>query len=88
VTKYSMRRFNSVSACGLLLALLASSAYAETNKTSNTPVFAAITVNGEEVADLATILMTSDGKVFIPKDLLAKLRLEITNPETLLVGDD
>jgi hypothetical protein len=56
-----MRRFNSVSACGLLLALLASSAYAETNKTSNTPVFAAITVNGEEVADLATILMTSDG---------------------------
>jgi outer membrane usher protein len=88
VTKYSMRRFNSVSACGLLLALLASSAYAETNKTSNTPVFAAITVNGEEVADLATILMTSDCKVFIPKDLLAKLRLEITNPETLLVGDD
>lgn len=84
-----MRSLNSGLACGLLLSVMMSSLHAQTSKPVTMPEVVAVTVNGEEVADFASVLRTNDGKIFIARQLLSAVRLNMPNAEVLHIdGND
>ncbi|MCG5077090.1 fimbria/pilus outer membrane usher protein [Paraburkholderia tagetis] len=65
--------------------MMMSSLHAQTNRPINTPEVIAVTINGEEVADFASVLRTNDGKIFLSENLLPKVRLNIVNAEIFTV---
>jgi outer membrane usher protein len=81
-----MRSLNSGLACGLLLSVMMSNLHAQTNRPVTSPEVVAVTVNGKEVADFASVLRTNDGKIFIARQLLSVVRLSMANAEVLHIG--
>jgi outer membrane usher protein len=65
--------------------MMMSSLHAQGNGAINTPEVVAVTLNGDEVADFASIFRTRDGRIFIHEALLKKLRLSVANAQTLRI---
>jgi outer membrane usher protein len=64
------------------------SLHAQNNGPIAAPEVVAVTVNGTEVADFASVLRTKDGKIFIAKQLLPVVRLSMSSAEVLHIGED